>query len=310
ILGVSCGKRLKTALPEVIPKLEAWGELKLSPDVRSKLMRISASTIDRLLANERKRLELKSRSGTKPGTLLKKQVPIRTFSEWDESRPGFMEIDLVSHGGGDEGGDFCQTLSATDVHSAWTEAQAVRNKAQIWVFEGLTNIRGRLPFDLLGIDSDNGSEFINKHLIAFCEQEGITFTRTRPYRKNDNCFVEQKNYTIVRKTVGYMRHDTEKELDLLNRLYSYLRLYTNYFLPSMKLEHKTRVGSKVIKRYSQPKTPYNRLLESSMIDRKIKQRLRAEYNRLNPAQLKREIDRIQQLLWKAVRTKQRTRRAA
>ena len=221
-----------------------------------------------------------------------------------------MEIDLVSHGGGDEGGDFCQTLSATDVHSAWTEAQAVRNKAQIWVFEGLTNIRGRLPFDLLGIDSDNGSEFINKHLIAFCEQEGITFTRTRPYRKNDNCFVEQKNYTIVRKTVGYMRHDTEKELDLLNRLYSYLRLYTNYFLPSMKLEHKTRIGSKVIKRYSQPKTPYKRLLESSMIDRKVKQRLRAEYNRLNPAQLKREIDRIQQLLWKAVRTKQRTRRAA
>ena len=255
-------------------------------------------------------MELKSRSGTKPGTLLKHQVPIRTFCEWDESKPGFIEIDLVSHSGGDEQGDFCQTLSATDVCSGWTETEAVQNKAQVWVFEGLTRIRARLPFALLGIDSDNGSEFINKHLVAYCEREGISFTRSRPYRKNDNCFVEQKNYTVVRKTVGYMRHDSSKELEILNRLYCYLRLYNNYFLPSMKLSQKTRIGSKVVKRYEEPKTPYQRLLESPSIDRRVKQRLRVEYDKLNPAQLKREIMCLQQLLWKAVRNKQRKRRAA
>src|SRR5262252_2534016 len=310
ILDMICGKRLKTALPEVVPKLERWGELKLSTEVREKLLRMSASTIDRVLASERKKMELKSRSGTKPGTLLKHQVPIRTFCEWDESKPGFIEIDLVSHGGGDEQGDFCQTLSATDVCSGWTETEAVQNKAQVWVFEGLTSIRSRLPFGLLGIDSDNGSEFINKHLVAYCEREGISFTRSRPYRKNDNCFIEQKNYTVVRKTVGYMRYDSSKELEILNRLYSYLRLYNNYFLPSMKLSQKTRIGSKVVKRYDEPKSPYQRLLESSSIDRRVKQRLRVEYDKLNPAQLKREIMCLQQLLWKAVRNKQRKRRAA
>ena len=310
ILDLICGKRLKTALPEVIPKLERWGELKLSAVVREKLLKMSASTIDRVLTSERKRIELKSRSGTKPGTLLKHQVPIRTFCEWDESKPGFIEVDLVSHGGGDERGDFCQTLSATDVSSAWTETEAVRNKAQVHVFEGLTKIRTRLPFDLLGLDSDNGSEFINSHLVTYCEQEQITFTRSRPYRKNDNCYVEQKNYTVVRKTVGYMRHDTTKELEILNRLYSYLRLYTNYFLPSMKLSEKTRIGSKVVKRYEQPKTPYQRLLESPSVDRRIKRRLRAEYEQLNPAQLRREIMWLQQMLLKAVRNKQRNRRVA
>lgn len=310
ILDLICGKRLKRALPEVVPKLERWGELKLSAEVREKLLKMSASTIDRVLKSERKRMELKSRSGTKPGTLLKHQVPIRTFCEWDESKPGFMEVDLVSHGGGDERGDFCQTLSATDVSSAWTETEAVRNKAQVHVFEGLTKIRARLPFALLGLDSDNGSEFINSHLVAYCEQEQITFTRSRPYRKNDNCYVEQKNYTVVRKTVGYMRHDTTKELEILNRLYSYLRLYTNYFLPSMKLSEKTRIGSKVVKRYEEPKTPYQRLLESPSVDRRIKRRLRTEYEQLNPAQLRREIMWLQQMLLKAVRNKQRSRRVA
>ena len=309
VLDFICGKRLKVALVEVLPKLERWGDLKVSKEVREKLLRMSASTIDRVLASERKRMELKSRSGTKPGTLLKHQVPIRTFCEWDESKPGFVEVDLVSHGGGDERGDFCQTLSATDIVSTWTETEAVRNKAQVNVFEGLTRIRGRLPFDLLGLDSDNGSEFINGHL-AYCEQQQITFTRSRPYRKNDNCYVEQKNYTVVRKTVGYMRHDTDKELEILNRLYSYLRLYTNYFLPTMKLSAKTRIGSKVVKRYDKPKTPYQRLLDLPSVDRTVKRRLRAEYDQLNPAQLRREISSLQQMLLKAVRNKQKNRRAA
>lgn len=309
-LDFMCGKRLKAALGETLMVMEKWGEMNVSAETRRKLDRISAATIDRLLSQERKRLELKSRSGTKPGTLLKHQVGIRTFADWDENKPGFAETDLVSHGGGVEQGEFCQTLCLTDVCSAWTEAEAVRNKAQVWVFEGLENIRQRLPFDLLGLDSDNGSEFINDHLIAYCNREGITFTRSRPYRKNDNCFVEEKNYTLIRRAVGYMRHDTPVELKILNRLYYYLCLRSNYFLPTMKLTSKQRIGSKVIKRYALPETPYQRLLGSTDVSDQAKQQLKRNYKALNPAQLTREIVRLQQELWKAVQKKHKKKKAA
>ncbi|MEK6284072.1 MAG: transposase family protein [Acidobacteriota bacterium] len=309
-LDFMCGKRLKAAITETVAVMERWGEMNVSAETKGKLNRISAATIDRLLGPERKRLELKSRSGTKPGTLLKHQVEIRTFADWDENKPGFAETDLVSHGGGDERGDFCQTLCLTDVCSAWTEAEAVRNKAQVWVFEGLENIRQRLPFDLLGLDSDNGSEFINGHLIAYCKREGITFTRSRPYRKNDNCFVEEKNYTLVRRAVGYMRHDTPGELQILNRLYYYVCLRSNYFLPTMKLTSKQRIGSKVVKRYLLPETPYQRLLGSPDVPDQAKQQLKQKYQELNPAQLTREIARLQQTLWKAVQKKRKKKKAA
>ena len=309
-LDFMCGKRLKPVLTQTVSVMEKWGEMNVSAETRRKLDRISAATIDRLLRAERKRLELKSRSGTKPGTLLKHQVQIRTFADWDENKPGFAETDLVSHGGGDEQGEFCQTLCLTDICSAWTEAEAVRNKAQVWVFEGLKNIRQRLPFDLLGLDSDNGSEFINGHLIAYCKQEGITFTRSRPYRKNDNCFVEEKNYTLVRRAVGYMRHDTPEELKSLNRLYYYLCLRSNYFLPTMKLTSKQRIGSKVVKHYNLPETPYQRLLGSPDVPDHAKQQLELKYKELNPAQLTREIVRLQQELWKAVQKKRKKKKAA
>ena len=309
-LDFMCGKRLKAALTQSVSVMERWSEINVSAQTKRKLERISAATIDRLLGPERKRLELKSRSGTKPGTLLKHQVTIRTFADWDENKPGFAETDLVSHGGGDERGDFCQTLCLTDVCSAWTEAETVRNKAQVHVFEGLKNIRKRLPFDLLGLDSDNGSEFINGHLITYCKQEGITFTRSRPYRKNDNCFVEEKNFTLVRRAVGYMRHDTPGELAILNRLYYYLCLRSNYFLPTMKLTSKHRIGSKVIKRYQLPQTPYQRLLDSPDVPRQAKQQLKRTYQELNPAQLTREIVRLQQALWKAVQKKNKKKKAA
>lgn len=309
-LDFMCGKRLKAALTQTVSVMEKWGEMNVSAETRRKLERISAATIDRLLRAERKRLELKSRSGTKPGTLLKHQVQIRTFADWDENKPGFAETDLVSHGGGDEQGEFCQTLCLTDICSAWTEAEAVRNKAQVWVFEGLKNIRQRLPFDLLGLDSDNGSEFINGHLIAYCKQEGITFTRSRPYRKNDNCFVEEKNYTLVRRAVGYMRHDTPEELKILNRLYYYLCLRSNYFLPTMKLTSKQRIGSKVVKHYNLPETPYQRLLGSPDVPDHTKQQLKRKYKELNPAQLTREIFRLQQELWKAVQKKRKKKKPA
>ena len=178
------------------------------------------------------------------------------------------------------------------------------------MFEGLKNIRKRLPFDLLGLDSDNGSEFINAHLIAYCKQEGITFTRSRPYRKNDNCFVEEKNYTLVRRAVGYMRHDTPEELKILNRLYYYVCLRSNYFLPTMKLTSKQRIGSKVVKHYNLPETPYQRLLGSDDVPDHAKQQLKRKYKELNPAQLTREIVRLQQELWKAVQKKRKKKKVA
>ncbi len=173
----------------------------------------------------------------------------------------------------------------------------------MWVFEALQEVRERLPFELLGIDSDNGGEFINGHLVRFCDENKITFTRSRPYRKNDNCYVEQKNYSVVRRAVGYWRYDTEEELLVLNQLYDRLRLYTNYFQPVMKLIEKTRVGSKVRKKYDQARTPYRRVLESPFISREAKEKLQREYAKLNPVELKREIIRLQDRLGELARLK-------
>jgi hypothetical protein len=195
IMDYICGKRLQPLLPELLPVLERYNEFSCARETRAKLLRISAASIDRLLKPERRKYELRGRAGTKPGTLLKKQIPIRTFAEWDEQRPGFVEIDLVAHDGGLAAGDYCQTLDLTDIATTWTETLAVRNKAQAWVFAALKEMRQKLPFSLLGIDSDNGSEFINKDLLEYCQKQKLSFTRSRPYRKNDNCFVEQKNYS-------------------------------------------------------------------------------------------------------------------
>ena len=296
IMDCICGKRLAPVLKEIIVKLERYKEIKLDRTTRGKLLKISAATIDRLLSEEKKKDNLRGRSHTKPGTLLKNQIPIRTFSEWDEHRPGFVEIDLVGHEGGDARGDFIQTLDVVDVCTGWTETQAVRNKAQVWVFEALKDIRVHLPFDLLGIDSDNGSEFINEHLFRYCKEERITFTRSRKYRKNDNCYVEQKNYSVVRRAVGYLRYDTDGELAMLNELYGHLRLYTNYFQPVMKLLEKTRTGSRVTKRYDKPQTPYQRVLQSPHVPDKNKDEMKRQYAKLNPAELKRQITRLQNRL--------------
>jgi hypothetical protein len=296
ILDYLCGKRLVAIMPEVIRRLEYFGELKIEPEVRAKLLRISAATIDRLLRTERRKHELRGRGGTKPGTLLKKQIPLRTFSEWNEQRPGFVEIDLVGHDGGLLQGDYLQTLDMTDIYSGWTEVQAVQNKAQVWVFAALKELRARLPFPLRGIDSDNGSEFINADLLQYCQQERLTFTRSRPYRKNDNCYVEQKNYTMVRRHVGYQRLAGQEQLVLVNKLYEYLRLYTNYFQPLMKLKYKERHGSQVKKTYDVAQTPYQRLQQSPCLSVACKRRLKTEYARLNPAELKRQIERLQEQL--------------
>lgn len=296
IMDCICGKRLKPVLGEILRKLEEHNEVRFRAVIKRKLLRISAATIDRLLSADRKRLALKGRSHTKPGTLLKHQIPIRTFADWNEKRPGFLELDLVGHEGGNPRGDFVQTLDATDVFSGWTETEAVRNKAQVYVFSGLKAVKSRLPFPLLGIDSDNGSEFINDQLYRFCVENKITFTRGRSSRKNDNCYVEQKNYSVVRRAAGYARYDTDQELTTLNALYRHLRLYTNYFQPVMKLIERTRVGSKVYKRHDVAKTPYARLLACANMSKAGKDMLKQEYATLNPAQLKREITRLQDKL--------------
>jgi len=296
ICNCICGKRLGPYLPEIIPVLERFEELEISQEVRHKLLEISPATIDRLLSAVKKQYRLKARTTTKPGTLLKHQIPIRTFSEWNEKRPGFVEIDLVSHNGGDPRGDYAQTLDMTDVCTAWTETEAVKNKAQVWVFAGLEKAAERFPFQIKGIDSDNGSEFINDHLFRYCSENEITFTRSRPYRKNDNCFVEQKNYSVVRKAVGYRRYDTEEELAALNELYATLRLYTNFFQPVMKLTEKMRIGSKVKKKYDRARTPFQRVLDSDFVPKEAKEALREEYAKLNPMNLQREISKLQDRL--------------
>jgi Integrase core domain len=298
MLDYICGKRLVGIMPEVLGRLEYFGELKVEPEIRAKLLRISAATIDRLLRAERRKQELRGRARTKPGTLLKKQIPLRTFSEWNEQRPGFVEIDLVAHDGGLSAGEYLYTLDMTDVYSGWTEVQAVQNKAQVWVFAALKELRARLPFPLQGIDSDNGSEFINADLLEYCQQERLTFTRSRPYRKNDNCYVEQKNYTMVRRHVGYQRLAGPQQLALVNELYEQLRLYANYFQPLMKLKCKERHGSQVKKKYDLAQTPYQRLQQSPYLSAASKRRLKAEYARLNPAELKRQIERLQAKLLK------------
>src|SRR6185369_2574862 len=197
-------------------------------------------------------------------------------------------------------GDYCQTLDLTDVCTGWTETEAVPNKAQVWVFEALQTVRARLPFPLRGLDSDNGSEFVNHELLRYCQKELITFTRARPYRKNDNCYVEQKNYSVVRQMVGYQRFDTTAELLVLKQLYSTLRLYTNFFQPTMKLKSKERLGSRVKKSYHPPQTPYQRVLACAAVAPADKKKLKRQYQSLNPAALKRALDKYRkELFWLA-----------
>ena len=295
------GKRLAPFMAEVVQALERHGALELAPPIRHKLLAMSSATIDRALAPDRARLRVKGRQGTKPGSILRRQIPIRTFAEWDDRRPGFCEVDLVAHDGGSPSGEFCQTLDLTCVATGWTEPRALPNKAQRWVHEAIDEIASELPFPLLGLDSDNGSEFINMHLFRYCTERGITFTRSRPYRKNDNCYVEQKNWPVVRQQVGYGRYDTPVELEALRRLYRVLRLYVNFFQPQMKLVAKTRRGAKVTKRFDPARTPYRRVLDSPHVSEHAKRELHDIYLALNPAQLKRELAACQDRLIQVAR---------
>jgi hypothetical protein len=300
ICGQICSKRLQPYLPEAMKVLERCKEIEFSKDTKELLLKISSASIDRCLRPAR----IKSPHGlstTKPGSLLKKLIPVRTFTEWDEERPGFMEIDLVAHCGNTTEGQYLNTLTCTDISTGWTDVTALLHRSQEAVSKAIHLMRQRLPFPLLGIDSDNGSEFINDSLYRYCLDEKISFTRSRPYKKNDQAHVEQKNWSVVRHTVGYDRWETDQEFAILESIHDDLRLYINYFQPSFKLIAKERIGNRTIKRYDIAKTPYQRVLERKDISVEAKARLMNLYLQLNPAELRRLIDQKTAKLWKLSR---------
>lgn len=309
VFGFMCGKRLAPAIRANLTLLEKFCELPGLPSrQRQLLLSISPATIDRLLAGDRKRLRLKGRSHTRPGSLRRDQIPIRTFGEADQKQPGYVEVDLVGHDGGSTAGDYAQTLTLTDVDTGWTEVAAVRNKAQKWVFPALKHLVGLLPFPLQGMNADNGGEFININLITWCAQQKVAFTRIRPYRKNDNPYVEQKNNVVVRSAVGYLRYEGATDVVMINRIYALLRLQINFLFPSMKLVEKTRVGARVYRRYDVPTTPYQRVLNSPQISTATKLALRRQFQAINPVALARQIAALQvELEAKALRRQRRLR---
>lgn len=286
------GKRLAPMLAMLVPLLRRDGELDLTDDEAALLCAMSAATIDRRLRGAKVLAEMRGRSHTKPGSLLKSQIPIRTWSEWDEGAPGFCEIDLVGHEGGNSFGEFCFTLTMTDVASGWTVNRSVPNKAAIWVTEAIEHASGCFPFPILGIDSDNGSEFINAHLFEYCTERRITFTRSRPGNKNDGAHVEQKNWTHVRELVGYLRFDTPAELALLNQIWALDQGFTNLLLTQQKLLSRTRVGAKVIKRHDVAATPYRRAIDAGVLTPARHRALTRKRNALHPGHLQRQITRL------------------
>ncbi len=286
--GYPCSVRLKALLPLWLP----WAikRLALTVEMQKQLLAISPSTIDRRLKGKRGQLKTRLYGRTKPGTLLKHHIPIKT-DNWDVKTPGFTEIDLVSHSGNSASGEFLHSLNVTDIHTTWVQSRAVMGKSQIAVLDAMRDIERALPFKLLGIDSDNGSEFINYHLKTFCDQNHIQLTRGRPYKKDDNAHIEQKNWTHVRKILGYLRYDSQAAQQAINELYrNELQIFQNLFLPAMKLMKKTRVGSKLKRCYDKPQTPLERVLQCPQADPVKVQQLKRLGDRTDPFELAKRIE--------------------
>jgi len=297
--NLPCSKRLKQILPLWLRGYQQkFGTLPL--DVLKKLIRISKNTIDRILKPTRIQYTGKGRSTTKPGLLLKRHIPIKT-DQWDETRPGFLEADTVAHCGNSMAGDFAYTLDTVDIATGWTEQRAVYGKGETQVKKQIQHIEGSLPFELLGFDSDQGSEFLNWHLAHFFfkRERPVQFTSSRPYHKDDNAHIEQKNWTHVRQWLGYRRFEDPKIIPLLNDLYTTeWRLLHNFFLPSAKLQEKKRIGSRIVKKHDSPKTPYQRVLESPYVSKQPKQTLQALFETLNPFELRNAVDNKIKAIWK------------
>jgi hypothetical protein len=292
-----CSKRLRPFMAEMISHLRRHGELYVNTDVQSQLLKMSSSTIDRLLRPYRQTGGRRGFTTTRPN-LLKNLIPIRTFTDWQENKPGFIEVDLVAHCGESAEGFYLNTICGVDVWSGWTECLPVWGRWQEKVRQAVHHMRQRLPFPLLGIDSDNGSEFINQVFYKYCQDEKITLTRSRSYKKNDSCHVEQKNGNVVRRLVGYDRYTTKAAYECLDRLYHLVRLQCNFFQPTMKLVSKTRHGAKVHKTYELAQTPYQRLLNKGLLKEAQKVELASIYKELNPVRLLQQINTNLQQLWR------------
>jgi hypothetical protein len=291
IFDYPCGQRLKPLLQIEVDRLRRLGELSSSEEVAAKLKRISPATIDRKLKHQREVWHLlRSRGGPKPSSLLQRKIPIR-LTQWDTSQVGYIEADLVVHCGSSTLGEYVNTISATEIYSGWWEGEVIMGRSGERCFGALQEIGKRTPFRWRGLDSDNGQEFINHILYRYCRRKKLEFTRSRPNRKNDNAYIEQKNWTHVRKLLGYLRYDTLEELLMIKSLYhNEVRLYKNFFQPVMKLTSKERIGGKVKRRYDIPQTPYQRLMDSSQVSEKTKEQMKNLYLSLNPAALKRGIE--------------------
>ena len=288
-----CSKKLKAAMPHWLPFYEQAYEV--LPDLlQRQLLALSPSTIDRLLKPVKAKTKRRGLGGTRPGSLLKNQIPIKV-NQWDEHRPGFLEADTVAHCGNSLEGSFAWSITLTDIHTTWTENRATWNKGAAGVVQQVKDVESILPFKLRGFDCDNGSEFLNYHLQRYFsdrpQERMIQFTRSRPYHKNDNAHVEQKNWTHVRQLLGYDRFDNPRVVPLMNDLYkNEWSLYQNHFIPTMKCIKKEKINSKYRKQFDKPQTPYARVLACEDIAESVKEALRLEHSQLNPFQLKRQLE--------------------
>ena len=302
-----CGQRLETSLRDETDRLRLRNELICSDEVASKLKQMSSATIDRKLKHQKEIERIREKYQRKIHPLLYQKIPVKVFGEQDRRESGNIQIDLVEHCGASAAGEFVNTLSSTDIDTGWWEGEAIMGRSQERTFWGIQEARSRYPLSWQEIHSDNGSEFINAHLFRYTEKEGLDFSRSRPYKKNDNCLVEQKNWTHVKKFVGYLRYDTDKELNVLSNLYrNELRLYKNFFQPVIKLVSKERIGGRIHRRYDRAKTPHRRVMESKEVSENKKQELKKIYLSLNPAQLKRMIDAKLDELYGAYQEKNKT----
>ena len=309
IFDFACGQRLKSSLTkEMIERLRKLEELDCSDQVAKQLTEVSARTIDEKLRHQKEVLrQLQKKGQSKQKSLLLKKIPIKIHGELDNQQIGNMQIDYVEHCGSSAAGEFVCTIDSTCIASGWEEWEAVMGRGQFPTKEGLDRARFRSPFSWIEIHSDTDKGFVNAHLVKYSEETNLGFSRSRPYKKNDNCFVEQKNWFSIRKKFGYLRFDTKEERNLFNNLYrNELRLYKNFFLPRMKLKEKVRVGSKIHRKYYPAKTPYQYLMESNQISSAKKKELKKIYLSLNPAQLKRTIEVKLDNLYKIYQQKQRS----
>lgn len=304
IFDYPCGQRLEPLLKTEVERLKRLGELTLSDETLEKLQKISSATIDRKLKHEKEVLHiLRKKSVSKPRSLLYQKIPTR-LNDWDTSVVGNLAIDFVEHCGSSKMGQYVNSLSVSEISSGWWEGQALMSRGQYPTLEALEKIRKRTPFSWLEIHPDNEAAFINAHLFKYCQKEQISFSRSRPNKKNDNCYVEQKNWTHIKKIFGYLRYDATEELNIINDLYEHeLRLYKNFFQPAMKLKEKTREGGRVHRKYDHPKTPYQRLMASDQISKEEREKLKEIYLSLNPAELKRSIEAKLDQLYKVYQAK-------